>query len=105
MRQSGSGPSRLLLSGLVTASLTMLVGCEPTCERTCKKLLSCEDVDSPRVHEDECIDSCDSLADLYDSWDDTQLQDQLAETKRCVVSEECDAIAAGVCYDEDLYTW
>lgn len=94
----------LLLAGLAAA--TLLPACEPTCRTTCKKLLDCEGVEQPRVALQDCESSCEIQQDLYeDQWDDAALADAFADAKRCVRDESCDAIADGVCYDEDLYIW
>ncbi len=86
--------------------LVLGAGCEPTCRNTCEKLLDCEDttVDQPRVSLDECEDACEVQQALYaEDWENEQLRDGLADLKRCVRDEECDAIAEGACYDPDLY--
>ena len=80
-------------------------GCTPTCKQTCEKLLDCEDIETSRVNLADCQNTCETQKELYDRWDDTQLQDALDEAKRCIRDEECSAIADGACYDEDLYAW
>lgn len=88
------------------ASLLLLAGCEPNCKRTCKKLLSCEETDTPRVSLEECQASCEDQEVLYEeTWDDPELADAFTDYKKCVRAEECDAIADGVCYDDRLYIW
>ncbi len=87
------------------ALLAALSGCEPSCERTCAKLLDCDGVETPRVGQEDCELQCARQEELYDSWDDTQLQDAFADHKRCVLDETCDAIADGACYDEDLFSY
>lgn len=104
MRPSGSEP-RWLLPGLLALAVG-LQACEPTCKATCKKLLACDEVDSPRVSLDDCEYSCTTQQTLYEEdWEDTQLRDALGEAKRCISSSSCEDIALGVCYDEDLYIW
>lgn len=88
-----------LLAGLA------LIGCEPSCEETCEKLLSCDEVESPRVSERECERACTTQEELYLSWDDVELQQAFSDHKRCVDQEECGAIAEGVCYDERLFAF
>ena len=81
-------------------------GCEPTCKTTCKKLLECEEVETPRLPLDECTNTCLTTQSLYeDTWEDLQKRDAFADMKTCIVEEECGAIADGVCYDEDLFIW
>lgn len=95
----------------LAAALLLILGaglsaCEPTCKATCRKLLACDDVNSPRVSQDDCEYSCTTQQNLYEQdWEDTQLREALADAKRCVSASSCEDIAAGVCYDEDLYIW
>lgn len=98
-------PSRALLGALLIATVGLLTGCEPSCEQTCEKLLACDGVDSPRVSEQQCEASCIDQEDLYNTWDDVELQKAFAAHKRCIDQEECGAIAEGVCYDERLYAF
>ena len=82
-----------------------LVACEPSCKETCKKLLECEDVDTPRVALEQCDTTCEVQENLYESWDDLGKREKMADMKRCISDEECSDIADGACYDEDLYIW
>ena len=84
---------------------TLLVGCEPTCKETCRKLLECEEVQTPRLALEDCTASCTVQGELYEDWQDTQLRQSFADLKTCVVDNECDRIADGVCYDEELFIW
>jgi hypothetical protein len=90
---------------LLAALLPALAGCEPSCKEACTHLLECEGVDTPRLALEECESSCRVQEDLYERWDDGQKRDAFAEMKRCVVQEECSAVADGACYDEDIYPW
>lgn len=91
-----------ILAGILAAALP---GCSPTCEDTCEKLLACDGVESPRVSEQDCQQSCNTQQDVYQSYDDSELQQAFADHKQCVEDETCGAIADGVCYDERLYAW
>lgn len=83
-----------------------LAGCEPSCKNTCEKLLSCEGVDQPRVAQEDCEASCDNQATLYEEdWENQQLANELAAAKECIIDSECADIAAGDCYNPDLYVW
>ena len=82
-----------------------LVGCDPTCEETCEKLLGCDEVESPRVSERECERACTTQEELYLSWDDVELQEAFSDHKQCIDQAECGAIADGECYDEILYAF
>lgn len=101
MRRSGS---RAVILGALVAGL-LLGGCQPTCRSVCKKLLSCDEIDTPRLAQDECESQCQTQQQLYDDWQDTELRQDFADIKSCIREEECSAIADGACYDPDLYIW
>ena len=96
-------PLRPLLAALVVAG--SLAACEPTCKQTCRRLLECEGVDTPQFPLDECTSACDAQQKQYEHWDDPALLDAFADYKRCVRDEACEAVADGVCYDEDVFAW
>ncbi len=99
-------PLTTVRSSLAAALLVLLAsGCEPTCKATCKKLVKCEDVETPRVSHEECTASCEIQQQLYEEWTDTQKREDFGDLKRCVKQSECTDIADGECYDEDLYIW
>jgi hypothetical protein len=104
IRRPRPARSTLLFTSFFLASFA-LVGCEPSCEDTCEKLLSCDGVESPRVSERECERACTTQQELYLSWDDVDLQTAFSDHKRCLDEQECSAIANGVCYDERLYAF
>ena len=91
--------------GILALLSSLTSGCEPSCMKTCKKLVECEEVDTPRLSAQECSESCETQQQVYDGWEDLQKREAFAELKRCVREEECGAIANGVCYDEELYIW
>jgi hypothetical protein len=93
-------PGCKLILGLAAA--LALAGCTPDCERTCRKVLSC-DIDSPRDAIDMCKASCETEDHLYDVWDDQEKTDAFHEERRCLVDSSCEDIAAGACYDDRLY--
>lgn len=93
---------RLVLLALVGA---LTAACEPTCKQTCRTLIECEAVDSPRQGLEDCQASCEIQQRVYEDWEDTQKRDALAELKRCIQAEECEAIADGACYDDELFVW
>lgn len=90
---------------LLPAIAALLAGCEPTCNQACKKALECEEVETPRLGLEDCEVACLNQEELYEQWDDGIKREAHAESKRCIVQEECDAIAEGVCYDDDLFIW
>jgi len=82
-----------------------LVGCAPRCERTCKKILKCDGLDSDRVALSECELSCQDQLALFEGWkDEEKLQKAFADHRRCLVGSTCDEIADGVCYDPLLFS-
>lgn len=94
------------LSKSVTALVlsVAIVGCAPRCERTCKKLLKCDGLDSDRVALSECETSCRNQLTMFDGWkDEVKLEDAFAAHRRCIVGSTCGEIADGVCYDELLF--
>jgi len=98
---------RILRADLVAPLLVLGLGtmaCEPTCENTCRKLLDCE-LSTPRVSLDDCSSACTITEQMYDEWEDTQLQDDFADFKTCVREESCSDIDEGVCYDDGLYPY
>ena len=95
--------ARLGLLGLVAVAAT---GCDPSCQRVCRKLVTeCDAVETPRLGPEDCEAWCNNQEALYDEWQDTELRADFTAYKQCVVGEECGAIADGVCYDEDLYAF
>jgi len=90
---------------LVLSSLS-LVGCEPSCAKTCKKLISCDDIDTEVSEVEECEATCEVQQSVYDNWgEDSVEREAFGDLKRCINQSECDSIAAGECYDEEVYIW
>ena len=87
------------------ALLISLLACAPTCEQTCKKLLSCDNIDAPNMNIDECTSACSAQQNVYEEWDDPDKETAFDDVKSCIVAEECSAVAEGVCYDEAVYIW
>ena len=98
-RELGLRP--LLLITMVVAT----TGCEPSSEQTCETLLACEETHTDRVALDDCTASCLVQQRLYDEWEDIELQDSFTDYKFCIAEESCEEIAAGACYNADLYSW
>lgn len=90
---------------LLLSLIGFLAGCEVSCENTCEKLLSCSSVETPGVSPTDCEQACTSQEILYEGWEDQAKRDALSEYKTCVSDSTCDAIAEGVCYDENIYNW
>jgi hypothetical protein len=81
-------------------------GCAPSCETLCNKLERC-DLD-PGVSSDECRETCDRQISFFKE-DNAQvpdgdgLGDAFYQHRVCLGAHTCDEIAAGACYDEDLF--
>lgn len=91
----------VLSGGVVLVALAG--GCEPTCRKTCRKLVSCgEELQSDRVTLDECEASCVFQERELEETEQDDLRRDLAEHKRCLRRETCADIADGVCLDEEL---
>ena len=85
--------------------LVALWSCSPTCERTCRKLLTCEGVEAPDMNIDECTSACSAQQNLYEEWDDPDKEQAFKDLKSCIVASECESVESGVCYDETVYIW
>lgn len=95
-------PSALLL---VAVLLVELAGCVPTCKQTCRKLLTCDSVETPKVSLDECTSQCEIQKRLYASWTDTELQQRFDDLRVCIQQSSCAELSGGACYDENLFVW
>jgi hypothetical protein len=91
---------------LIALAALPLVGCEPNCAKTCKKLLSCDDIDTEVSEVEECEATCEIQQSLYDDWGEDSIERKaFGELKQCIKDNECTAIADGECYDDELYIW
>ncbi len=91
-------------SSLAVLLALALIGCAPRCERSCKKLLKCDDLDSDRIALHECEESCRKQLTMFEGWkDEKKLERAFADHRRCIVGSTCDEIADGECYDELLF--
>lgn len=96
-------PSRTFPISLLL--LAVLAGCDPSCEQVCDKLVACEDLGTERMSAAECEEQCNEQAELYATWNDTQLRASFTDELNCLYDSECSAIAEGVCYDEALWSY
>jgi len=80
-------------------------GCEPSCTDVCEKLLSCSQVGTTLISEEDCTSSCLTQELLYEESDDTDKLDAFGDLKVCIDEQDCDQLYVGVCYDPDLYIW
>ena len=80
-------------------------GCKATCADVCDRLVECYGLPTERMSSAECEDSCKSQSTLYDGWTDIQKQDALQAELDCLNEAACDDIAAGVCYDDAIWSY
>ena len=95
----------LSLRFLLLMFLAPLAGCEPSCKKTCKKLIECDNIETARTEIEECEASCSIQQEMFDDWEATDERERFADLKKCIRGNECAAIADGECYDEELYIW
>jgi hypothetical protein len=97
---------RVVLPALLLA-VAFGAGCNPSCKRTCRKVLECGNLSTDRLALGACVEDCQKQEQLYDNWDDEAKQDLFVDHKRCLVGATCEEIEEGVCYDgyEDLFSF
>jgi len=82
-----------------------LVGCEPSCESTCEKLISCDEIEMDHTSVGECTAACETQQRVYDKWEASDERDWFGDLKYCIDDSTCSDIAEGECYDDELYIW
>jgi hypothetical protein len=94
------------MRSLLVMALLPLAACAPPCGQVCRKVLACG-IDSERVAQSECENSCNRQGQLYNDWDDEELIELFEEQRRCISRSSCDELAAGACYEgyEALYVF
>ena len=95
--------ARLTLS--IAFALVTLVGCEPSCEATCDKLMSCDGIEMEHTSVGECAAACETQQNVYEKWSATDERDWFGDLKDCIDDASCKDIVAGECYDDELYIW
>lgn len=101
------------LTSIALAIAVSLCACNqvtPTCRSVCRKLTRCDEVRAADyIGTDECRDLCDVQDNYYDSIQDDEVLVTDFEAwnayKWCVLSETCEEVADGACYDEALYAF
>ncbi len=83
--------------------ILLSASCAPPCSQVCRKILDCGNLDSERVAFEECELACEVQQTLYRQWEDEVKEQAFNEHKRCLRSESCEDIEAGVCYDEEIF--
>ncbi len=61
--------------------------------------------DEVAVDLEACTSACNAQDTLYSEWDDEEKMDAFDELRTCIVSETCERVSEGVCYDDDMYVW
>ncbi len=79
--------------------------CSPACEQVCDKLVACDGLSTERQTVAECTETCQTQQELYQRWSDTELRADFDAQLSCLNDAACEQIAAGECYDADLYLW
>ena len=81
----------------------LLIGCDPGCETTCRKVLKCDGLETSELTIGECTAECIRQTNAIDQAEDDELSDAFVAHKRCITSSSCDEILDGACYDEVLF--
>jgi hypothetical protein len=94
----------------ITVALCACNKVTPTCRSVCRKLARCDEVQAADyITTDECRDLCEVQDVYYERLeDDEELVENLEawnSYKWCVVSETCEEVADGACYDEALFAF
>lgn len=82
-----------------------LLGCTPTCDEVCSKLVECENEGTERMSADECSESCTAQQALYATWTDTVKRQAFDDELTCLYNAECSNIADGECYDDEVWSY
>jgi hypothetical protein len=92
---------------LLVPVLLSLAACPPPCGQVCRKVLFDCELDTERVALEECEASCETQGQLYQLWEDEELQDLFDDQRRCVGRSSCEELAEGACYEgfEALYVF
>ena len=94
-----------MASVLLSRIFLSLLGCTPTCEQVCDKVVECGNEGTERMTAFECQESCEAQQDLLDRWTDVEKREAFDAELRCLRDEECDAIAGGACYDAEVWSF
>jgi hypothetical protein len=89
------------LSSLVCTVALALAGCRPTCTAACTKVRSCDL--TAELTQQECEAQCGAQQAEVDS--DAEADALWGEHLSCIASASCDEIAAGACYDAELFAF
>lgn len=67
--------------------------------------MACENPGTERMSAPECEEECNAQQELYARWSDTQLRASFDEQLTCLYDAECADVAAGACYDDEVFTF
>jgi hypothetical protein len=81
------------------------LGCTPSCEDVCRKLVVCEDLATSRMSVSECEEQCLNQEARYATWDDSAKRDAFEDELSCLYDSSCGDVAEGVCYDEEVFAF
>jgi hypothetical protein len=90
---------------VLTLLLTTLLGCSPTCADACTVVASCGESLGDFPNEAECNEACASQRATVDENGDTGVQDAFERELRCLAAATCDDLAAGACYEEQVWSY
>ena len=87
-----------MLRAALGVLLLGVAACDPPCQRTCRKVLECGNLQTDRLALEACEQDCERQEQLYDDWEDEAKQDLFKDHKRCLLDATCDEIADGECF-------
>lgn len=96
---------RLWIPILSSSVALFLVACEPSCESTCEKLMSCDEIEMEHIPVQECATTCEVQQQIYEKWEASDEREWFADMKYCIDDASCSDIAKGECYDDEIYIW
>ena len=91
------------IASLLVVSTLGIGACDKGCEATCRKVLSCDDLETNELTIGECNAECVRQTDYYELAEDEAGADALAAHKKCLNQSTCDEIVDGACYESTLY--
>ena len=85
--------------------LLALLGCTPSCDDVCDKIVACDNEGTERMSSEECSEECTQQQTLLDTWTDTQKRAAFDDELTCLQASECSDIADGACYDAEVWSY
>lgn len=90
---------------MAIALLIIVSGCTPACQDVCEKLVDCDDLPTWRMSATECEEQCQLQQARYSTWDDVARREAYEDELSCLYESSCEDVAAGVCYDEEVFAF